>query len=135
MLTTVDVQQKQDHLGRIVKTLRESVHSYVHRTFREELKAERASLDTIKPADPVALAHVLWMCAEIDEFIRDQRFDKANRWIGFVQAIFWIVGVASIDESRAVNEWGMNKPCATCGKPGHRPMDHAGWDPTKEGHG
>jgi hypothetical protein len=27
------------------------------------------------------------------------------------------------------------RPCATCGKPGHRPMDHAGWDPTQEGHG
>jgi len=27
------------------------------------------------------------------------------------------------------------RPCATCGKPNHRPQDHAGWDPTKEGHG
>jgi hypothetical protein len=27
------------------------------------------------------------------------------------------------------------RPCATCGKPGHQPMDHAGWDPTQEGHG
>ena len=22
--------------------------------------------------------------------------------------------------------------CPTCGKPGHRPMDHAGWDPTRD---
>jgi hypothetical protein len=25
--------------------------------------------------------------------------------------------------------------CATCGKPGHHPMDHAGWHPDDEGHG
>ena len=24
------------------------------------------------------------------------------------------------------------KPCATCGKPGHKPMDHAGWNPNEE---
>lgn len=23
-------------------------------------------------------------------------------------------------------------PCAFCGKSGHRPMDHAGWDPTQD---
>lgn len=24
------------------------------------------------------------------------------------------------------------KPCSTCGKPGCRPMEHAGWDPTRD---
>jgi hypothetical protein len=27
------------------------------------------------------------------------------------------------------------RPCGTCGKLGHLPQEHAGWDPTQEGHG
>lgn len=26
-------------------------------------------------------------------------------------------------------------PCPTCGRPGHKPQDHAGWSPDDEGHG
>lgn len=35
----------------------------------------------------------------------------------------------------AVRDGAGERPCATCGKPGHKPMDHAGWDPRDEGHG
>jgi len=104
MMTAADVQAKQKKLTTIVATIRESVRKHAHGRFTQDVKVERMPLDTIMPANWVALGHVLWMCDEIDDFVRDQRWDKANRWIGFIQGVLWMTGVASIDESRKINQ-------------------------------
>lgn len=94
---------KQKKLKDIVATIQTSVYDYAKRNYLEPLQVERVNLDTIMPANRVALGHVLWMCNECDGFIIQGRLDKANRWIGFMQAILWVAGVASIEESRQVN--------------------------------
>lgn len=103
-MTAADVRAKQTKLGEIVAAIRTSVLKYGHGRFTQDLKPERANLDSVMPANWVALNHVLWMCTEIDGFIREQRWDKANRWIGFAQGVLWITGVASIDQSREINQ-------------------------------
>ena len=100
-MNTSDMQVK---LTRIVQAIRESVQKHARGRFTQEVVVERANLDSIMPSNVVALGHVLWMCNEIDGFVREQRFDKANRWIGFMQGVLWITGVASIDESREINQ-------------------------------
>jgi len=103
--------EKQKKLTSVVAAIRESVWKHARGRFKDDLRVERASLDSIMPGNVTALGHVLWMCDEIDRLVRDcadqrddRRFDKANRWIGFAQGVLWITGVASIDESREINK-------------------------------
>jgi hypothetical protein len=63
----------------------------------------RANLADAGPPQVTSLAHILWMCDEIDRFVDEGRHEKANRWIGFAQGALWIIGAASIDESRQIN--------------------------------
>lgn len=104
MMTAADVSAKQAKLDGIVEAIRTSVQKHVSERYRVIVGAERAALDTVMPSDRIALGHVLWMCDEVHKFILEQRWDKANRWIGFAQGLLWITGVASIDESRQVNQ-------------------------------
>jgi len=48
-----------------------------------------------------AMSHAMWMCERCLEFLRDGDEEKANRWLGFVQATFWACGHYTIDEMRA----------------------------------
>lgn len=50
-----------------------------------------------------ALKHVVWMCGEVIEFVKTQRMEKANRWIGFIQGTLWCHGVLTIDQMRRDN--------------------------------
>lgn len=47
--------------------------------------------------------HALWMCSEIEAFIRQNRMAKAYRWIGMVQGILFMGGIYSIAELKAHN--------------------------------
>lgn len=47
--------------------------------------------------------HLLWMCGQLDDFIRDGRRDKAMRWLGFIQGALWALGIRSVDEMRKDN--------------------------------
>lgn len=95
--------ERQKKFWEIVKKIRESIFKHGQNRYTKNLEPERANLDSVMPADWVALNHALWMCNEIDDFIREQRWDKVNRWIGFIQGVLWIAGVASIDVSREIN--------------------------------
>ena len=95
------VQQK---LLTVIEKIRTSVRQHARGRFNNEIVVERVNLDTIMPSNVVALGHVLWMCNEIDSFIRNNHIEKANRWIGFIQGVLWLTGVASIDESREINK-------------------------------
>lgn len=47
---------------------------------------------------PSPLAHAAWMLDEILAFLEDGRWDKANRWLGFVQGTLWVLGVYTIPQ-------------------------------------
>ena len=54
--------------------------------------------------------HIKYMCKEAQEFLNypaDEDwlwFEKANRWLGFIQGAFWALNVFSIDEMRDHND-------------------------------
>jgi hypothetical protein len=57
------------------------------------------------------LGHCLWMLDRIEEMVANNQTEKAFRWLGFVQGIFWAQGVYSIDQMRDHNRGdGTNTP-------------------------
>lgn len=49
------------------------------------------------------LNHAMWMCGEIEAFVRQNRMAKAYRWIGMVQGLLFMGGVYSIAELKEHN--------------------------------
>ena len=45
------------------------------------------------------LEHLAWMCEEALTFV-DEKSDKAQRWLGFIQGILWATNLKSIPEMR-----------------------------------
>lgn len=58
---------------------------------------------TIRPAEPDALAHCLWMCGEIEGMVKVGNRDKAVRWLCFIQGVLWTLGIQSVDSMRDDN--------------------------------
>jgi hypothetical protein len=55
------------------------------------------------PTREAALRHLLWMCSQVKIFVGTRETEKAMRWIGFMQGVFWMAGVKSIDNMRDDN--------------------------------
>lgn len=55
------------------------------------------------PAKASALSHALWMCEQARHHLDTGSWDKAMRWLGFIQGVLWCFGVASIDEMKEDN--------------------------------
>lgn len=53
------------------------------------------------------LNHALWMCTQIEGFIRQNRMAKAYRWIGMVQGLLFMGGVYTIAELKRHNAEGI----------------------------
>lgn len=49
------------------------------------------------------LCHVKWMLKEMLPFVPGQ-WEKANRWLGFVQGVLWCEGVYTIEEMKNHNK-------------------------------
>jgi hypothetical protein len=47
--------------------------------------------------------HVVWMCEQLPVLVDEDRLDKANRWLGFVQGFLWPNGFYTIDEMKDHN--------------------------------
>ena len=52
-----------------------------------------------------ALNEAYWMCQEARKLIRQGRWSKALRWIGFIQGLVWICGLQSISEIKTHNRF------------------------------
>lgn len=50
-----------------------------------------------------SLKHCKWMLNQMRSFIREGRFDKVQRWLGFIQGALWATGVGSIDNFKEMN--------------------------------
>lgn len=81
----------------------------------EVVQIYRALLLHIPPADgpydqvPTprgALAHVHGMLNKIEDFIAEadpKAWDKANRWLGFLQGVLWMQGLYTLNQMRDHN--------------------------------
>jgi hypothetical protein len=74
--------------------------------------AERCPSDYDRPGMGRQVKHARWM---LDEMIRRIEADqvsasKANRWLGFVQCIFWVNGLHTIGEMKDQDRGPGNEP-------------------------
>lgn len=76
---------------------------------QRELPSKKLTSGNFNAARATATKHCAWMLGRILEFVRDERTDKANRWIGFIQGALWATGQASIDEFREMNKKGRSE--------------------------
>lgn len=51
----------------------------------------------------ITVNQAYWMCQKIMELVNNNEIEKANRWLGFVQGVFWATNVFSINEMRNQN--------------------------------
>ena len=52
------------------------------------------------------IAHARWMLDEMEVMVKEETadgFEKANRWLGFVQGVLWCTEVYEIDDMREHN--------------------------------
>lgn len=63
-------------------------------------KAPSAVLHVIEKKNATAplLSHIHYMCLEAEKLLKENRFEKATRWLGFVQGVLWAAGVYTLDD-------------------------------------
>lgn len=62
-----------------------------------------------QPTPRKAIAHVAGMLDKIEAFVREgtpKSWDKANRWLGFLQGVFWVQGTYTLNQMRDHNRTG-----------------------------
>lgn len=58
------------------------------------------------PTPRKAIAHCAGMLEKVEAFINEgtpEAWDKANRWLGFLQGVFWTQGTYTLDQMRDHN--------------------------------
>ena len=69
---------------------------------------QRIQEEVVKPeADwshaAVQVEYLVNMLTELEEMDLKERWEKANRWIGFIQGVLWAHGIFSIDQMKDHN--------------------------------
>lgn len=65
----------------------------------ESVEPQRMDVTQPAPEDRrILVAHLLWACEEGKKFVEQRRFEKAMRWLGFIQGCLFARGHFTIDE-------------------------------------
>jgi hypothetical protein len=92
-----------DHTLRVIRETRTTLGRHSVSTFK------RSAAEVTAGPKLEQLQHVLWMLDEMENWIRDQmtmdakKWEKVQRWLGFVQGALWSLGIYTIDEMRKQN--------------------------------
>ena len=54
-------------------------------------------------ANPTSDGHLAFMCGEIVRLAYQNRFEKASRWLGFVQGVLVAQGRLSLEQAKRAN--------------------------------
>lgn len=69
-----------------------------------EIAKEKDIQSTRKPlTDEDSLAHLSFMVESIENFEEEGKFDKANRWLGYIQGVLVSRGFATVNDFKEVN--------------------------------
>jgi hypothetical protein len=83
--------------------VRSALTSYADRLRKYGVEPVRISPETVCPTSGAALAHTLFMCEEALKLLEAGKWDKVQRWLGFIQASLWMSGIYSIAELKDHN--------------------------------
>lgn len=81
----------------------EAIDKYDAELAAKGIEPKRSDVSLPISDEAAAYAHLRWMCGEIRKFAEEERFDKCNRWIGFMQGALWMLRHSTIDRFRADN--------------------------------
>lgn len=70
---------------------------------KADIEKVRMSTDDHPGTYEEILAHCNWMLDEMEEYLEDGRLEKVNRWLGWVQGVFFVCGIFTLDELRSHN--------------------------------
>ena len=56
----------------------------------------------VAPTRGEALRHLLFMCDHVEKLV-DTDLEKAMRWLGFMQGVFWAQGIFTLGDLRVHN--------------------------------
>ena len=59
--------------------------------------------DKLLPSFPYGLEHCHGMLDKMEVFIKEDRLDKVNRWLGFIQGCLWMSGNHTLDSLKNMN--------------------------------
>lgn len=65
--------------------------------------AIKVGVDEFIPDNVAVLSHCHAMLAEMKEFLEQGKFDKLNRWLGFMQGCFFTLGIYSLRDLKEHN--------------------------------
>jgi hypothetical protein len=81
--------------------------SYMYEKFLKDKGCVSKKYDSetklIQPSEQEALSHILYMIEEIKKFIKENRVEKAFRWLGFIQGLLWSYGIISLETLKEHN--------------------------------
>lgn len=52
------------------------------------------------------IKHCMWMLDRMEELLKEDRLEKVNRWLGFVQGVLWTQSIYSIENLKEDNRSG-----------------------------
>lgn len=78
----------------VISLYREKLES-LHVTKRDDIDHD-SHLHSAHP--DVQLAHCMGMLDKMEGFLAEGRIDKAYRWLGFMQGVFWSLGIYTLTE-------------------------------------
>jgi hypothetical protein len=48
----------------------------------------------------------MWMLDRMEEFLKEDRLEKVNRWLGFIQGVLWAQSIYTIENLKEDNRNG-----------------------------
>lgn len=88
-----------------VKSVFEMYHKFLEKTFHTLPEILPRQFDTAESQkengelDPrQMIAHLMFMCEEAQRFVDQGRIEKAMRWLGFLQGVFWSASFFTLDD-------------------------------------
>jgi hypothetical protein len=95
-----------EQMLRVVDTYREQLEDMGLKPLDPEDYAAFRDEDVFPEPGAEALQYIFGMFPELDRMLREDpegSWEKANRWLGFIQGVLWTVGVYPISEMRDHN--------------------------------
>lgn len=81
----------------------EAISIYESKLVTLGFEEKRFTTNGVLPTSRQVGSHALWMCRQVQAAIADEKLEKAMRWLGWVQASVWLLGLFSIDNLKDHN--------------------------------
>lgn len=83
--------------------IKEAIAKYRDRFQLKKVKDGYFPHEEKNPSKQDVLEHCLGMLDSMEQFVDEERIEKAMRWLGFLQGCLWSIGEFSLEELKSHN--------------------------------